>query len=199
MRPDWLQRANWNYELLRLDDSVRAVIRANGNTDQIRETARSNGMRSMQEDAMEKLRSGSTTLEEILRVVPVESVSHAVCAKCSQHILSAFKVLPLLRDECPRDPRPSAGGHRIQLPKESSIVRENHREDERCDQTRCPLPQLTELSMIYEGATEEVAVRPPDLSPHGMFINTANEFPEGGNPQTAFSTFAHWCHHPDSM
>lgn len=40
-------------------------------------------------------------------------------------------------------------------------------------------PQLTELSMIYEGATEEVAVRPPDLSPHGMFINTANEFPEG--------------------
>ncbi len=37
-------------------------------------------------------------------------------------------------------------------------------------------PQLTELSMIYEGATEEVAVRPPDLSPHGMFINTANEF-----------------------
>jgi len=40
-------------------------------------------------------------------------------------------------------------------------------------------PQLTELSMIYEGATEDVAVRPPDLSPHGMFINTPNEFPEG--------------------
>ena len=93
------------YELLRLDDSVRAVIRANGNTDQIRETARSNGMRSMQEDAMEKLRSGSTTLEEILRVVPVESVSHAVCAKCSQHILSAFKFCPYCGTECPRDPR----------------------------------------------------------------------------------------------
>ena len=40
-------------------------------------------------------------------------------------------------------------------------------------------PQLSELSMIYEGATEDVAVRPPDLSPHGMFINTPNEFPEG--------------------
>lgn len=40
-------------------------------------------------------------------------------------------------------------------------------------------PQLSELSMIYEGATENVAVRPPDLSPHGMFINTPNEFPEG--------------------
>jgi hypothetical protein len=46
------------------------------------------------------------------------------------------------------------------------------RQDVRC-------PQLSELSMVYEGAAEDVAVRPPDLSPHGMFINTPNEFPEG--------------------
>jgi hypothetical protein len=40
-------------------------------------------------------------------------------------------------------------------------------------------PQLSELSMNYEGHTEEILVRPPDLSPHGMFINTTREFPEG--------------------
>ena len=40
-------------------------------------------------------------------------------------------------------------------------------------------PQLSELSVAYEGFTEEIALRPPDLSPHGMFINTAREFPEG--------------------
>jgi len=40
-------------------------------------------------------------------------------------------------------------------------------------------PQLCELSMIYEGSTEDIAVRPPDLSPHGMFINTRTEYPEG--------------------
>ncbi len=40
-------------------------------------------------------------------------------------------------------------------------------------------PQLRELSLIYEGRSEQVAVRPPDISPHGMFINTANYFPEG--------------------
>src|SRR6267143_4087837 len=40
-------------------------------------------------------------------------------------------------------------------------------------------PQLSELSMIYEGANEDVSVRPPDLSPHGMFINTRTEYPEG--------------------
>ena len=40
-------------------------------------------------------------------------------------------------------------------------------------------PQLSELSMIYEGFEEDVCVRPPDLSPHGMFINTSTEYPEG--------------------
>ena len=40
-------------------------------------------------------------------------------------------------------------------------------------------PQLSELSMNYEGATEDVSVRPPDLSPHGMFINTRSDYPDG--------------------
>jgi hypothetical protein len=33
--------------------------------------------------------------------------------------------------------------------------------------------------MIYEGFEEDVCVRPPDLSPHGMFINTCTEYPQG--------------------
>jgi PilZ domain len=40
-------------------------------------------------------------------------------------------------------------------------------------------PQLSELSMIYEGFAEDIRVRPPDLSPHGMFINTSTEYPHG--------------------
>jgi len=40
-------------------------------------------------------------------------------------------------------------------------------------------PQLSELSMIYEGFTEDIVLRAPDLSPHGMFINTGKLFPEG--------------------
>jgi hypothetical protein len=40
-------------------------------------------------------------------------------------------------------------------------------------------PQLCDLSMIYEGFTEDISVRPPDLSPHGMFINTSTEYPQG--------------------
>jgi hypothetical protein len=40
-------------------------------------------------------------------------------------------------------------------------------------------PKLSELSMIYEGFEEDICVRPPDLSPHGMFINTGTEYPQG--------------------
>src|SRR5713226_7249941 len=40
-------------------------------------------------------------------------------------------------------------------------------------------PQLSELSMIYEGFEEDIRVRPPDISPHGMFINTTKEYPQG--------------------
>jgi type IV pilus assembly protein PilB len=93
------------YELLRFDDSIRSVIRTSGNMDQIRETARSNGMRPMQEDAMDKLRSGLTTLEEILRVVPVESVTYSECANCSQHLLPGFKFCPYCGTQCTLDPR----------------------------------------------------------------------------------------------
>ena len=35
------------------------------------------------------------------------------------------------------------------------------------------------LSVNYEGRTEEVAARLPDVSTRGMFINTSQRFPEG--------------------
>jgi hypothetical protein len=41
------------------------------------------------------------------------------------------------------------------------------------------LPHLRELSLSYEGRNEIVSMRPPDISRHGMFINTGTRFPEG--------------------
>ena len=94
------------YELLRFDDSVRTVIRTSGNMDQIRETSRSNGMRSMQDDAIEKLRSGMTTLEEILRVIRFENVSSSECANCGYEILPTFRFCPYCGTRCARDSKP---------------------------------------------------------------------------------------------
>ena len=36
-----------------------------------------------------------------------------------------------------------------------------------------------ELAVTYEGHSEEIPVRVPDISTHGIFINTARCFPEG--------------------
>lgn len=33
--------------------------------------------------------------------------------------------------------------------------------------------------MTYEGESCEIPIRPPDLSTHGMFVNTSTHFPEG--------------------
>ena len=82
------------YELLRVDESVRSIIRSNGDVEQIKEISRSNGMRLMMEDAIEKLRLGTTTLEEIFRVVPTEAASHPECTKCTQRIIPTFKFCP---------------------------------------------------------------------------------------------------------
>ena len=88
------------YELLRLDDSIRPIVRANGSVEQIRGTARMNGMRLMQEDALEKVRSGITTLEEILRVVPMENAPHPECAQCKGRVLPTFHFCPSCGAKC---------------------------------------------------------------------------------------------------
>jgi hypothetical protein len=38
---------------------------------------------------------------------------------------------------------------------------------------------VDKISVRYEGKTEQVADRLPDVSPQGMFINTNHRFPEG--------------------
>jgi hypothetical protein len=38
---------------------------------------------------------------------------------------------------------------------------------------------LRDLSVTYEGHSEDIVTRPPDISTKGMFINTTRVFPEG--------------------
>jgi hypothetical protein len=41
------------------------------------------------------------------------------------------------------------------------------------------VPGLRQITISYEGRDEEIRVKPPDLSIHGMFISTSRSFPEG--------------------
>jgi len=48
------------------------------------------------------------------------------------------------------------------------------------------LSSFRELTMTYEGDTEVLALRQPDISPRGMFISTAARFPEGAVLKLSF-------------
>jgi hypothetical protein len=46
-------------------------------------------------------------------------------------------------------------------------------------QTRRYSSHYRELFITYEGISEEIPLRPPDLSVKGMFVQTSRRFPEG--------------------
>ena len=56
------------FELLVVDDDMRRLILKKADEREIRETARKNGMKTLLEDGLEKIRMGVTTLSEIFRV-----------------------------------------------------------------------------------------------------------------------------------
>jgi len=109
------------YELLRIDDAIRNLIRNDGSSEQIRDTARSSGMRLMQEDALDKVFAGETTLEEVLRVVPVETLMYSECAKCRQHTLPAFNYCPSCGARCEHKP-PSSQSREEELQPEGVLL-----------------------------------------------------------------------------
>ncbi|MCB0323446.1 MAG: Flp pilus assembly complex ATPase component TadA [Bdellovibrionales bacterium] len=57
------------YSLLVVDSDVREVIRSGGSEQAIEEAARANGMRSMYDAALDLVRQGATTFEEVERVL----------------------------------------------------------------------------------------------------------------------------------
>jgi type IV pilus assembly protein PilB len=61
------------YEMLPVDDAIsRAILSASGDAE-IRRIARDQGIKSLRESALTKLRSGVTTVEEVLRVTPPDT------------------------------------------------------------------------------------------------------------------------------
>jgi type II secretory ATPase GspE/PulE/Tfp pilus assembly ATPase PilB-like protein len=61
------------FELLTINDAVRNIIQERGNASDIRKAAVQTGMVALREDALRKVLSGVTTLEEVLRAVYLDS------------------------------------------------------------------------------------------------------------------------------
>ena len=104
------------YELLVLDQPIRAALRGGFKPELIRNAAMASGMRRMQDDAFEKLFMGITTLEELLRVVPVENVTLSECEECGHELLPAFQFCPYcgqrrtVLSQKPNTPNPTSEG-----------------------------------------------------------------------------------------
>ncbi len=56
------------YELMEMDEAIRALVMQNADATRIATLARSHGMTTLKEDGLEKVRNGMTTEEEVLRV-----------------------------------------------------------------------------------------------------------------------------------
>jgi type IV pilus assembly protein PilB len=57
------------YEIMPISDAIRDLALHSASADQIMETARTEGMRTLREDAFEKVRQGVTAIDEVLRVL----------------------------------------------------------------------------------------------------------------------------------
>ena len=82
------------FEILVLDEQIRTSIRSGCSPDELRTLARSSGMKTMQEDGLEKMRDGLTTLQELFRVVPFDQVHSARCQDCSRELAENFLFCP---------------------------------------------------------------------------------------------------------
>jgi type IV pilus assembly protein PilB len=82
------------YEILAVNNALRTAIREGGRNDEIRALARRNGMRLMHEYALERVKEGMTTLDEVLRVVPIEYSAPMNCESCQRELAGSYAFCP---------------------------------------------------------------------------------------------------------
>jgi type IV pilus assembly protein PilB len=82
------------YEILPFDETIRDAVRSGVRNEDIRNHMRDIGMKLMQEDALDKIITGMTSIEEISRVVPVHTGSFPECAQCGRRISPTFHFCP---------------------------------------------------------------------------------------------------------
>ncbi|MBI3406212.1 MAG: Flp pilus assembly complex ATPase component TadA, partial [Acidobacteria bacterium] len=82
------------YEILRLTPTIKELIHRKATENELRKTAGLAGTRFLLEDAMEKVRLGITTLDEVLRVIQLQEEEIVRCPKCSSFINMDFSACP---------------------------------------------------------------------------------------------------------
>lgn len=82
------------YEIVPFDESIRDVVREGAKIEEIRSYVRSLGIKSMQQDALDKIVQGITSVDEVLRVVPMEARGSLQCPVCRRRVTRNFTFCP---------------------------------------------------------------------------------------------------------
>ena len=82
------------FEMFEVDETVRSLINANSADSLIRHAAIEAGMRSIGEDGLKKVLAGSTTLEEVTRVVYLADRPGKICPGCQTVLNSEYEYCP---------------------------------------------------------------------------------------------------------
>jgi type II secretory ATPase GspE/PulE/Tfp pilus assembly ATPase PilB-like protein/FixJ family two-component response regulator len=82
------------YEMFVMNDDFRQLIGADYKESDLLNLARTNGMRTLLEDGLEKVQRGWTTLEEIVRVIGPTVRLERSCEACGKNIDSKFLFCP---------------------------------------------------------------------------------------------------------
>jgi type II secretory ATPase GspE/PulE/Tfp pilus assembly ATPase PilB-like protein/FixJ family two-component response regulator len=82
------------YELFVMNDDFRQMIGSDYRESEVLNLARNNGMSTLLEDGLKKVRRGWTTLDEVLRVVGPTVKMERSCESCGKNIDSKFLFCP---------------------------------------------------------------------------------------------------------
>lgn len=82
------------YEVMPVTDELRRLIARKEDRAALRTAARAHGMQSLGEDAAQKVAAGTTTLEELHRVVPDFGNTPAPCLRCGERLGADFVGCP---------------------------------------------------------------------------------------------------------
>ncbi len=94
------------YEMLPMTGAITKLIEAGAGESMVRQQARSEGVHTLLEDAVEKIRAGITSVEELQRVVQIADGGGAQCPGCKKEIAEDYSVCP----HCSKVLRASCGG-----------------------------------------------------------------------------------------
>ncbi len=87
------------FEVLPFDTKIREMIASGGTEEEIRWAIEGQGVTTMGEDGLSKVKKGTTTLEEVLRVIEVEEEIRILCPGCQRAIHLDFVICPHCRHE----------------------------------------------------------------------------------------------------